>query len=199
MAVTLSELQRIPTSGARAGEPLTVDGVELLAVPQLALDIAGEPAAMNGGDSNTDLLLRLVDRRYEPWFALPAPGGEDAEFFTIGDRAFLAVASIRSGSGPYEFATDSQILAWEGSSFVTAQRISSFAAKQWKHWSIGERHFLGLGQGVLLPGPEDQNRPSVVYEWNGSSLRPRDDVWSDPVRPPSPACRSSPPRTTGSR
>ncbi len=177
MDVTLSELQRIPTSGARAVEPLTVDGVELLAIPQLALDVEGEPPTMNGGDSNTDLLLlRLVDGRYEPWSALPAPGGEDAEFFTIGGRAFLAVASIRSGAGPYEFTTDSQILAWDGISFVCAQRIRSFAAKQWKHWSIGERHFLGLAQGVQLPGLEDQNRPSMVYEWDGSSFTPFQEI-----------------------
>ncbi len=171
MAVTLSVLQRIPTSGARAVEPLTVDGVELLAIPQLALDIVGEPATMNGGDSNTDMLLmRLVNGRYEPWSVVSAPGGEDAEFFTVGNQAFLAVASIRSGSGPYDFTTDSSILSWDGSNFITAQRVRSFAAKQWKHWTIGERHFLGLAQGVQLPGLEDENRASMVYEWDGGSF-----------------------------
>src|SRR5882757_2674588 len=89
--VALTELQRVPTSGARAVEVFQVDGLDLVAIPQLALDVPGAAAGMNAGDSDTDLLLlRLVDGQYVPFGALPGPGGEDAEFFTIGDRAFLA-------------------------------------------------------------------------------------------------------------
>jgi hypothetical protein len=171
MRAALTEMQRIPTSGARAVEAFTVAGLELLAIPQVARDIPGAPPGMNGGDSDTELLLlRQVGGRFQPWSSLPAPGGEDAEFFTIGDRSFLAVASIRTGSGPYQFATESQIFAWDGASFAPFQGVATFAAKQWKHWSIGERHFLGLAQGVVRPGLEDRNRDSVVYEWDGSSF-----------------------------
>jgi hypothetical protein len=171
MPWTLTETQRIPTSGARAVEPFTVAGQELLAIPQLARDVPGTPPGMNGGDSDTELLLlRDVEGCFEPWSTLPAPGGEDAEFFTIGDRSFLAVASIRTGSGPYEFATESRIFAWDGDRFAPFQSIPTFAAKQWKHWAIGGRHFLGLAQGVVRPGDEDRNQDSVVYEWDGSSF-----------------------------
>ena len=39
---------------------------------------------MNGGDSNTDMLLvRRDDSGYVPLQTLPVPGGEDAEFFRI--------------------------------------------------------------------------------------------------------------------
>ena len=165
----MTELQRIPTSGARAVETFAVGGHELLAVPQLALDVPGEKAAMNGGDSDTDLLLlRRVDERFVPFATLAASGGEDAEFFTIGDRSFLAVASIRSGSGPYRYAIESTIFVWENDGFVPFQRIKTFAAKQFKHWSIGDRHFLGVAQGVRLPGLEDDNEPSLVLEWDGT-------------------------------
>jgi hypothetical protein len=171
MPWTLTETQRIPTSGARAVESFTVGGLELLAIPQLARDIPGDPPGMNGGDSDTELLLvRCSGGRFKPWSTLPAPGGEDAEFFTIGDRSFLAVASIRTGSGPYEFATESRIFAWDEDRFVPFQSIATFAAKQWKHWCIGERHFLGLAQGVVRDGHEDRNLDSVVYEWDGSSF-----------------------------
>jgi len=167
MPVTLTEVQRIPTSGARAVEPVRAGGRDLLAVPQLAKDVPGGPPGMNGGDSDTDLLL--LDRADGRLAAtLPAPGGEDAEFFTIADRAFLAVASIRTGAGPYEFATTSTIFEWRGAGFVPFQQIKTFAAKQWKHWRIGGRHFLGLAQGVVRAGRE--NRDSVVYEWNGESF-----------------------------
>jgi EPTP domain len=180
MPVTLTEVQRIPTSGARAVEPVRVAGRDLLAIPQLAVDIPGTPPGMNGGDSDTSMLL--LDRtggRLAPWAALPAPGGEDAEFFTIGDRAFLAVASIRTGAGPYQFNTASTIFEWRGAGFAPFQEVPTFAAKQWRHWQIEGRHFLGLAQGVVFPpgrpGPgegegEGGNRDSVVYEWDGETF-----------------------------
>ena len=118
MDVVVSELQRLPTSGARAVEPVVVDGLELLAVPQLAVDIPGQAPSMHAGDSDTDLLLFRRDaERYVPFATLPAPGGEDAECFTIGERVFLAVASLRSGAGPYRFATDSTIYEWRAGAF----------------------------------------------------------------------------------
>ena len=179
MPVILTEVQRIPTSGARAVEPVRVGGHDLLAIPQLAKDVPDGPPGMNGGDSDTELLLLNRDGgRLESWATLPAPGGEDAEFFTIGDRSFLAVASIRTGAGPYEFATTSTIFEWRGDGFAPFQEVPTFAAKQWKHWQIGDRHFLGLAQGVIVPPGHagragqgrDVNRDSVVYEWTGSSF-----------------------------
>lgn len=173
MPVSLTELQRIPTSGARAVERVRVAGCDLLAIPQLAVDVPGTPPGMNGGDSDTSLLL--LDRAAggpTPWGTLPAPGGEDAEFFTIGDRSFLAVASIRTGAGPYQYAATSTIFEWRGDRFAPFQSVPTFAAKQWRHWQIDGRHFLGLAQGVVLPpghGAPDQNanQDSVVYEWDG--------------------------------
>jgi hypothetical protein len=176
MPVILTEVQRIPTSGARAVEPVRVEGHDLLAVPQLAKDIPGGPPGMNGGDSDTELLLlNRVGSRFESWATLPAPGGEDAEFFTIGDRSFLAVASIRTGAGPYDFDTTSTIFEWRGGRFAPFQEVPTFAAKQWKHWQIGGRHFLGLAQGVIFPPAhagqgQAVNLDSVVYEWTGESF-----------------------------
>ena len=176
MPATLTELQRIATSGARAVEPVRVAGYDLLAIAQLARDVPGDAPGMNGGDSDTRLLLlNRAEGHLAPWATLPAPGGEDAEFFTIGDRAFLAVASIRTGAGPYEFATMSVIFEWRGDGFAPFQEVPTFAAKQWKHWRIGGRHFLGLAQGVIFApghgGPEQAvNRDSVVYEWDGEKF-----------------------------
>lgn len=168
MTITLTELQRIPTSGARAVEPFSVAGNDLLAIPQLALDVPGTAAGMNAGNSDTEvLLLQLVDGRYHPFSTLPGPGGEDAEFFAIGERCFLAVASIRSGAGPYDYSIGSQIFEWSGAGFVEFQAVPSFAAKQWRHWTVEGRHFLGLAQGVDLPHIEGPNRDSVIFEWDG--------------------------------
>jgi hypothetical protein len=148
-----------------------IDGLELLAIPQLAKDIPGQQPHMNAGDSTTDLLLlRRIDGRYVSFSTMPAPGGEDAEFFTIGERSFLAIASIRTGSGPYEMATSSELYVWQSGGFVPFQSFDTFAAKQWRHWQIADRHFLGLAQGVRLPGIDGENRDSVVFEWDGSSF-----------------------------
>jgi EPTP domain len=171
MTIRLERLQRLPASGARAVEAFTVDDLDLLAVPQLAVDAPGTPAGMNGGDSNTELILfRRAGDGYEPWSSLTAPGGEDAEFFTISDRRFLAVASIRTGAGPYDYEAASTIYEWHDGKFLPGQLVRSFAAKQWKYWRIGERHFLGLAQGAALPGRQDRNRASMVYEWDGSAF-----------------------------
>jgi hypothetical protein len=175
MPVTLTEVQRIPTSGARAVEPVQIAGRDLLAIPQLAVDVPGTQPGMNGGDSDTSVLLLDRAGGLTPWATLPAPGGEDAEFFRIGDRAFLAVASIRAGAGPYQFATTSTIFEWRGDQFAPFQEVRTFAAKQWRHWQIGSRHFLGLAQGVVFPpghaGPDPgAHRDSVVYEWDGQKF-----------------------------
>ena len=171
MGVRVSEIQRIPTSGARAAERFRVDGRDLLAIPQLAVDVPDTAPGMNAGDSNTDLLLFAREKgRYVPFATIPAPGGEDAEFFTIGARSFLAVASIRTGAGPYEYATKSTIHEWIAGSFSEFQSVETYAAKQWKHWEIGERHFLAMAQGVDLPHIPGPNRDSVIYEWDGSGF-----------------------------
>ena len=165
----LAERYRLPASGARAIAPFELYGSTYLAIPQLAYDAPGSPAGMNGGDSDTDLLLLRFDGSgWESAGALQAPGGEDAEFFTIGGRAFLAVASIRAGAGPYRYAVGSVVYEWNGDRFEPFQRFPTFAAKQWTHFTVEDRHFLGLAQGVWLPHTRAETRPSVIYEWDGT-------------------------------
>ncbi|MFI9388069.1 hypothetical protein [Kutzneria sp. NPDC052558] len=173
----LGEQASIPTSGARAVESFELDGMRLLAIPQFAYDVPGEPAGLHGGDSETDLLLlRRGEHGYQRWQTLPAPGGEDAEFFRIGDRAFLAVASIRGGRGPYPFDVDSSIFEWNGDRFEPFQAIAGFAAKQWRHFEFDGRHFLALAQGLAQPGLEQDNQPSRIYHWNGTKFEHFQDI-----------------------
>ena len=73
MRVTLTEVQRIPTWGARAVEPVQAGGRDLLAIPQLAKDVPGGPPGMNGGDSDTELLL--LNRAAGPLRALGGAAG----------------------------------------------------------------------------------------------------------------------------
>ena len=139
--------QGLPTSGARAVAPFMVGGDLCLAVSQLAKDAPGTHAHLNGG--------------------------EDAEFFHVGDRALLATASIRQGSGPYDLDVDSVILEWNGTTFEPFQAVPTFAARQWRHPQIGDRHFLALAQGVTMDGVTPRNpAQSMILEWDGASFRP---------------------------
>src|ERR1700688_4337992 len=104
----LAEHQRLATSGARAVLPFRTNSELRLAIPQLAVDIPGAPPYMNGGDSNIDMLLyRWSGGRFIEDGRLPVPGGEDALHFRIDGFEFLATASIRTGSGPYDLNADS--------------------------------------------------------------------------------------------
>ncbi|UKZ55840.1 hypothetical protein TrVGV298_009664 [Trichoderma virens] len=173
--IELQLVQTLGTSGARAVAAFEIQGRQYLAIPQLAEDIPNGAIGMNLGNSDAPLLLYRLHEgsgEYQTFQTLPVPGGEDAEFFTIGGRTFLATASLRSGRGPYEMDVESIIFEWNGTYFVEFQRIATFAAKQWRYFSVKGRHFLGLAQGVQLPGlvpkiPAD----SIIYEWDGNKFK----------------------------
>jgi hypothetical protein len=179
VTVTLTRCQSIPTSGARAVEAFGITGLDLLVIPQLAVDVPGETPSLNGGDSDTEaLVLRRLGEGYLPFATIPAPGGEDAEFFTVGSRSFLALACIRTGSGPYQYETSSPIYEWTDGAFRLFQDVPSFAARQWRHWLVDGRHFLGLAQGLEVHGLEGVNRASQVFEWNGEAFVPFQEIAS---------------------
>ena len=170
----LTEIQRIPTTGARAVCAFALAGEHWLAIPQLAADAAGSPPGINGGSSDTEvLLLRDTPNGFVPAGTLPVGGGEDAEAFELDGRSFLAVASIRSGSGPYDFATVSPIFVSEGGAFVPFQSVESFAAKQWRFFRAGGSAFLGLAQN--LPSGD---RSSLVLRWDGTRFAPFQEIES---------------------
>lgn len=169
----LSELQRLPTSGARAVAAFELGGMRYLAIPQLAVDAPGTPDGINGGSSDARVLLhREFDGRFVPVEYLPVGGGEDVEVVVVDGRVLLAVASIRSGSGPYEFSTESTIFEATAGGFLPVQSIPSYAAKQWRQFSIGDRRFLALAQNH----PAEARDTSAVFEWDGQRFERRQQL-----------------------
>ncbi|KIX97186.1 uncharacterized protein Z520_07300 [Fonsecaea multimorphosa CBS 102226] len=172
--VQLELVQSFPTSGARAVCYFSIGNNDFLAIPQLAEDIPNGPAGMNEGNSDVDLIIWRANEAglFEEWQRLPVAGGEDAEFFTIQNRHFLATASIRAGKGPYNYNVSSVIFEFVEGKFVEFQKIPTFGAKQWRYFSINGRHFLALAQGVKVPGLlSDVPGDSTVFEWDGTSFR----------------------------
>jgi EPTP domain len=170
----LQLVQRLNTSGARAVEAFVHAGKQYLAVAQLARDIPGRPAQMNGGDSNIEAVVyRWQGGGFIEHQRLDVAGGEDVEFFRIADRAFLATASLRTGADPYELNAHSTLFEFVDGKFEPFQSFPTFAAKQWKHFEIGERHFLALAQGVVIDGVNAAHpSQSCIFEWNGSRFLP---------------------------
>lgn len=163
----LSEHQRLPTSGARTALPMTIDGALLLAVPQLSEDVPGQDPHMNAGNSDLDMIFyRWEDGCFVEQERLATPGGEDVMVFEIDGATYLATASIRTGSGPYEMNARADIYRREGGQWDHVQAIPAFAAKQLSHFTVDGRHFLGLAQGVTVPHAQPRNpRESRILEW----------------------------------
>lgn len=178
----LNPIQTLGTTGARALATWRMDDVRWLAVAQLARDVPGEPAHMNGGDSDIEApLFRMENARFVQGGALPLAGGEDVEHFEIGGRRFLATAGIRTGRGPYDLNTQATLYAWRDGAWAAHQRFDVFAAKQWRAFAIGERHFLALAQGVTVEGVNAVHpRTSRIFEWNGErfdTFQTVDGLW----------------------
>jgi len=165
----LVEHQRLPTSGARAVKQFALAGAQYLIVPQLAEDVPATAAHMNGGNSDIAApIYRWQSGRFVEDGRLPLSGGEDAEFFNLGEEAYLVTAGVRSGHGPYRYNIDQVLYKWIGGSWTPIQTFAAFAAKQWHFFRVGHRAFLALAQGVTLDNIEATNpRTSRIYEWNG--------------------------------
>lgn len=167
--------QKIPTSGARGMSVTDIDGATYLAIPQLATDIEGTPADMNGGNSDTEVkIYKWVQGSFIPFQSIPSSGNEDAEFFTINKHHYLAIASIRSGTQPsYNLNTYSKIYEFDGQQFKLTEQFLGFAAKSWKHFKLENRDFLALAKGVLPPNKTIQaDTSSTIYEYKNGSFIP---------------------------
>lgn len=168
----LEEVQRLETSAARDATLFTMEGTQYLAIPQMAEDVPGTEANMNGGNSDVDSLV-FVRRhgKFEVFQRIPSHGGEDAEYFSTGGKSYLAICGVRSGSDPYNASTYAVIYAFDGKRFYPVQNLPTFAAKQCRWFTIGERRFLAIANGVTAEGISgDPN--SQIYEWIDGRFEP---------------------------
>ncbi|TPG16426.1 hypothetical protein EAH87_14435 [Sphingomonas koreensis] len=163
--------QRLATSGARCAHVFTLKSIVYLVVPQLAEDVPGQPPNMNAGNSDVDAILyRWDEGRFVEQARLPCPGGEDALCFQNADGAYLAFANLRTGNGPYQPNTNSLIYREVDGEWRVDEMVPSFAAKQFHHFTIGEREFLALAQGLTLPhvSPKGHGRSVVLERLEGA-------------------------------
>lgn len=176
-SVALELTQSLLTNGARAAAVLMLQACFWVAIPQLSKDIPSEPPSLHGGDHDVSLLLYRSNpktNQLEEFQQLSVPGGEDAEFFTVDDRLFLATATIGAGKGESTtFDVESCIFEWNGRLMEKFQCIPTSGAKQWRGFELSGRHFLALAQGLEdIPGVDIPKRNSTIYEWKGDRFEP---------------------------
>lgn len=169
----LKPYQNIPSSGARGVELFEIKGEQYLAIPQLSEDINGDTPNMNGGNSETYVLIyKWQDNKFVEYQKIPSQGNEHTSFYTIADRHFLAVASIRGGANPnFTMDVDSKVYEWIDGAFVYFQAFDTFAAKSCDFFEINSHHYLVYSQGVKEPGVDIEKQCyTQIFRWNDSSF-----------------------------
>lgn len=96
--------------------------------------------------------------------SLPANGGRDFRYFTIGTDRFLALASTWDGKSP---EINSKIYRWDGTKFADFQAIPTSWATEWEYFTIGAESYLVVADNH---SSMSYNINSKVYHWNGSSF-----------------------------
>lgn len=171
----LEAYQGIKTSGARNVCLFEINNELYAAFPQLAEDIKGLPANMNGGNSNTHALIyKWQNHQFELFQKLDICGGEHIDFKMIDDTPMLAIANIRSGKMP-DFKTHikSQVFKWQKDGFYLQQEIDTFAAKDTCFFEIENKNFLFISQGVLeSKDDEGQENFNTIYHWQDDAFKP---------------------------
>lgn len=163
--------QNIPSSGARGVELFEIAGDLYLSIPQLSEDIVGDSPSMNGGNSETFVLVyKWQDSKFVEYQKISSPGNEHTAFYSVGNRHFLAVASIRDGKNPnFTMDVSSTVYEWIDDSFIEFQSFNTFAAKSCEFFEIGSQHYLIYSQGVKEPGNDNEKQNySQIYRWDGS-------------------------------
>ena len=137
----LIEVQRLPTSGARAVAPYAVGGSTLARRAAARRRCRRHPCRGSTAAAPTPRCVLFAETAdgFVRAGSLPVGGGEDVEIFTIGEPHLLrGRLDPQRDDGPYDFATMSPI-------FRTGCRrlhpppgdADTYAAKQFRHFRIG--------------------------------------------------------------
>jgi len=171
--------QYLQTQGARKAKVFTINDETFIAVPQLATDIMDRCTDPNIDGGNSDCSVRIfkyTDGKFDIYQDINLHGNEDIDFFTIGDRIFLAVACIRDGElkgyndmSGFNYQVDSYVLEWLqiDEKFKVFQKIPTVAAKGVHFFELEGDTYLGFAQGVTIPGNQ---KDSFIMKWNGEQF-----------------------------
>ena len=160
-------VQNISTYGARDWEYFEIGERKFLVVANQ------ESTMANSSDINSEL-FEYQSRRGGGQFLsvqnISTHGARDWEYFEIGERKLLIVANFVSTEAN-SHDIDSELFEYQPASgerdgsFVSVQNISTYGARDWEYFEIGERKFLVVAnQKSTLANSSDINSELFEYQ-----------------------------------
>jgi len=151
--------QTLPASGA--------ERVEEFQISDLKSEITGDYLLIaNHRDKQVydvnSTLYKWNGTSFVEYQSIPTIGASDAEFFTLGDDAFLAIANMYDGT---THNIDSKIYKWDGSRFVEFQSLSTQGASDVAFFTLEGGAYLAVAN---LYNDVTHNIDSRIYKWDGT-------------------------------
>ncbi len=166
--INLTPYQALETSGARDILTFSIGNDHFIGIAQLAKDMHGHDADMNGGDGAAGSLIyrwHHTEKYYEKFQHLNTEGAESIDVITFNQHTYLVIAQIRSGAHPeYNYHSHSLIYRWDSGKFIHHQSLPCFAAK-WSGFQVVDNHlYLVISESVSPPNqPQDHALHSSIY------------------------------------
>jgi len=145
--------QEIATNGATDWDFFEIDGDFYLVVAN----------AYSGASYNIKSRVykwNVEESEFDQILTIDTHGGRDWEYFTIENNFYLVVANLHNDESPI---VESVVYKWDATEeFINSElSITTSAAVDWEHFSIGNEHFLAVANaydGVT------HNIGSVIYK-----------------------------------
>lgn len=154
--------QSILTHGATGWKHFEINGEHYLIVANHATGSAGYIVNVQ----TDSVLYKWNGNQFVAVQNLPTTAARDWEYLEVGQEKFLAVANEYDGFS-YNSSTQifSEIFKWDGSQFNSFQKIHSEGARDWKAFTIGDRHFLALANLWGATNSPLTAEKAAVYEY----------------------------------
>lgn len=99
------------------------------------------------------------------------------DFFTIGDKKFLAAAEFTKDYPKGDKDITSTIFQWNGNQFVPYQSLSTHGARYLRHVVIDNADYLMIvNSQSAIGGKEVYDVSSVLYRWDGNNFQPYQSI-----------------------
>ena len=163
--------QDLPTTGAHAVEPFTINGSLFLAFANYESDTAEK--------YNTDSFIYKFNDLTGKFFlyqTIGTHGGHDVEYFTISGEHYLAVANVRNKR---TFILNSVIYRWNGKLFVAFQNLATKGGASFNFFTMAKEPFLTV---CNLYDDVTTSVNSTIYKWKNNMFEKFQEIATEGCR-----------------
>ena len=148
------QYQGLPTKGAHDVQHFSINGSLFLAFANYFDDVE------RWRTSSFIYKMNPSTDQFVLYQTIDIVGAFDVEYFNIGNKHNLAIASHNDG---ITYRLDSRILQWNGNQFVPFQSIATNGAASFTFFKIMEESFLAVSN---FYNDTSHSISSIVYKWN---------------------------------